>query len=145
MGLRKICKTCALKDICKIVDVIGEEGTCQQHTRTSPPLCVICDNPALTPTWTGTKAICNKCLDALGTCYTCELANECKFQTDPNQIEKYLVKVVQNRQVRVKNPTRIEMFCKSCNCYNTELNGCNKQDFQNSSYPTCCNYKELSF
>ena len=82
--------------------------------------------------------LCEECSAKTGTCFTCKMREECEFETNPSTIPKVVQQRIQQGPmtsiVQVKNPTRVEMFCKNCKCFDEEF-GCLKEN-------GCCgNYK----
>lgn len=62
------------------------------------------------------------------------MREECEFETNPSTIPKVVQQRIQQGPmtsiVQVKNPTRVEMFCKNCKCFDEEF-GCLKEN-------SCC-------
>ena len=75
--------------------------------------------------------LCEECSKKTGTCFTCKMREECEFETNPSTIPKVIQQRIQQGPmtsiIQVKNPTRIEMFCKNCKCFD-EVLGCLKEN-----------------
>lgn len=74
--------------------------------------------------------LCEECSAKTGTCFTCKMREECEFETNPSTIPKVVQQRIQQGPmtsiVQVKNPARVEMFCKNCKCFDEEF-GCLKE------------------
>ena len=82
--------------------------------------------------------MCADCASKTGTCATCKMRKTCEFETNPSTIPKVVQQTIQQGPAtmvtQVRNPARVDLFCKSCSCYNEEF-GCLKEN-------GCCgNYK----
>jgi hypothetical protein len=81
--------------------------------------------------------MCGKCLQSMGTCRMCKKSCRCEFEENPSTIPKIVRQRIQNNGMTIEtdvlNPTRIELFCKNCDCFNGEE--CMR------NYNTCSNYE----
>lgn len=142
MGMKQTCGVCSLAQFCQVREVVGQ-GFCDNFTRQELKRCVFCGNIIMPNKiiWTDSGPVCEKCINLFGKCPTCKNMNVCEFQSNPNSIPKVVQKQVQTPQgtivTNVKNPTRIDMFCKVCKCWDK---CCNKNENDNL---TCGNYTFL--
>ena len=99
--------------------------------------CEVCGQPIITKTIIDITEegnfyyLCEDCSAKTGTCLTCKIREECEFETNPSTIPKVVQQRIQQGPmtsiVQVKNPARVEMFCKSCKCFDEEF-GCLKEN-----------------
>lgn len=106
--------------------------------------CAICGGSPEVPIFSGDgsflKYLCNRCSQIPKQCGLCVYAQTCPFETDPSPLPKTVVKTIQQEnmiaQVQIKNPSRIEVTCRSqCLCFSEEF-GCLKENH------ICGNYVE---
>lgn len=99
-------------------------------------MCEVCGQPIITRTNIDITEntihyLCDNCLKQSGTCPTCKMRETCEFETNPSTIPKVVQQRIQQGPmtsiIQVKNPTRIEMFCKNCKCFNEKF-GCLKEN-----------------
>ena len=71
------------------------------------------------------------CAKMLYTCQTCSLANVCEFETNPDPMPKVVMQTIRQgnmvMQTQIRNPSRIEKFCKNCECFSQGF-GCFKEN-----------------
>lgn len=85
------------------------------------------------------RFLCEECLNAYGTCRKCIKLNICDFVGDrssPDMVMKQLRQGNQVIQMSVKNPDKIEIYCKRCGCWNPEDEYCMKE------WGLCAHYLE---
>ena len=148
----KSCFNCGYRALnpqeCPVLGIPYGPTACPFHEQ-ELTYCAICNQviPGRNVTFTQApdsswKAICEKCLPALGTCRTCSKGSTCDFETNPSPIPKAVQKrIQQGNQIIVtteKNPSLIEITCKkNCKCWNTKIQECNKE------FGCCENYEEV--
>lgn len=146
--LDKYCKNCVLRDPkapkCQLTGLEIQQGdmACARYV-THLDECGICGskmprgllidatNPA-DPFY-----ICPQCEQKIGTCFTCEKAQQCSFESDPSTLPKVIPQTIRQgnavMQTQIRNPERVKITCeKNCACYDKEI-GCIREESQ------CCN------
>ena len=123
-------KACALYG--RTIDVNADY--CSKHIKLDNlEICAICGNPIVGGVYDidSDTYLHLECAKQLGTCATCQLALVCEFNTNPDPTPKAITQTLRQGnmtiQQQVRNPDRIDMFCKECACFDTE-NGCLKQN-----------------
>ena len=64
-------------------------------------------------------AVCENCLEYMGTCSTCQYQNDCAFSRDhsePQIVMKQVQKGFMTMQTQVKNPNLVMKHCSVCRC-----------------------------
>lgn len=76
------------------------------------------------------RIFCPQCAKQLNTCHFCQHGNECTFETSTSSIPKFVQKQIRQGNLvsiqTVKNPSRMEITCFSCECFNKAENICLK-------------------
>lgn len=139
---KEICGQCALPSlnsgICPIFkETMKPEANGCRYFKHEINICEICGQPIITKTVIDITEkgelhyLCEECSKKTGTCVACKMREECEFETNPSTIPKVVQQRIQQGPmtsiIQVKNPTRIEMFCKSCKCFDEEF-GCLKEN-----------------
>lgn len=144
------CAHCALPQlnggICPVFRTkpkVNEAG-CPMYKETIE-YCEICGQPitarmAIDITNDKTHCLCDNCLAQSGTCASCKMRETCEFETNPSTIPKVVQQRVQQGPmtsiIQIKNPTRIDMFCKSCKCFSEEFS-CLKENSCCGKWESC--------
>lgn len=85
--------------------------------------------------------MCPNCAQYCNTCGLCNHVRYCKFETNPSPLPKQVQQVIRqgNMQIQtvVKNPERIQAFCTTCPCWNTENQCCGRE------FGVCGKYDEF--
>lgn len=83
--------------------------------------------------------ICENCFSQFNTCNRCTRVRRCAFtedQTSPDFIMKQFRQDNQIIQIQVKNPDKIDIYCRKCGCWDNDYRTCMRE------YGFCKNYKE---
>lgn len=130
----RVCRRCILleksNDTCKILKqkVDPSADTCPRYAE-HVYTCELCNSQTLEPqyifeqpdTW---HVLCGNCAEQLSSCHFCQGRQHCEFETNPDPMPKQVMRQVRTQmgiaQATVKNPDRIEKFCKTCRCYAEE-------------------------
>ena len=123
-------KACALYG--RMIDVNADY--CSKHVKLDNlEFCAICGNPIVGGVYDvdSDNYLHLECARKLGTCATCVKSQICEFDTNPDPTPKAIMQTMRQGnmtiQQQVRNPDRIEKFCKDCACFCAE-NGCLKQN-----------------
>lgn len=147
----KYCKTCGFLDPTRPVCLLRGEQVdatadfCSKHQVPIPlGKCAICkqevyDTNCVMDAEEPYRIYHFTCAKALNTCSTCALAQTCEFHNNPDPMPKVVMQTSRQgnmvMQQQVQNPARVEKFCHSCSCFDSE-NGCLKQ------FNCCGNWNE---
>lgn len=83
--------------------------------------------------------ICEACLKSYNTCNSCSQQIFCGFSADqrtPDYVMRQFRNGNQIIQTQIKNPDKIEIYCKGCKCWNKDNEYCMKE------WGYCKNYRE---
>lgn len=133
------CRTCRILDpmrhICQLTGQPKDpdKDYCSQHAKFIHQ----CDNcgqmtleTILVPDTIKYRVFCPQCAEQLNTCHFCQHGNECTFETSTSSLPKYVQKQVRQGNMvsiqTVKNPSRMEITCFSCECFDKAENICLK-------------------
>ena len=144
--MKKICKNCLYlhpqQPICTLG--LGEVDPATDYcpkflTRDSEiGYCAICHQPVYTTNGVidplegdNYRILHRECAKALNTCQTCANSHICEFDTNPDPMPKIVMQTVRQgnmtMQTQVRNPSRVEKFCKECFCFDPNF-GCFKEN-----------------
>ena len=146
----KHCSTCYLRRraqdqqlycaLTKLPILNPNEESCSHH-QDSVLNCQICGKPVMRSTdleliqlknetvekWI---SVCHNCGELVWRCSGCSHVSTCEFETNSDPTPKVIQKQIrQGNQIivsGVKNPERIEKFCKNCKCFCKDENDCAK-------------------
>ena len=140
--MNKTCKTCGILNPkllkCQLFghQVNPNIDFCSKHT-TEVMTCEVCgmDMPKTNTiievrNGESIRILCERCLNAIGTCKMCKHGSQCLFETDPSPLPKVVEKIfrqgLMTTVTQIKNPERIDYCCKEkkCPCFSEEYNDC---------------------
>lgn len=137
----QICRNCGLlhkpDNVCLLTKQQKDPSAdfCSSY-RQNLTTCEICRNATLEPQYVPDAdqwhTLCANCADRLTSCAFCSFGKDCKFENDPDPMPKIVVQQTRTpmgiAQTQVKNPARVDKFCKNCRCWSTDLNLCAKSN-----------------
>lgn len=133
------CRTCRILDptrhICQLTGLPKDpdKDYCSQHAKFIHQ-CENCGQIALETILVFDsiqyRVFCPQCADQLNTCHFCQHGNKCTFETSTSSIPKFVQKQIRQGNLvsiqTVKNPSRMEITCFSCECFDKAENICLK-------------------
>ena len=143
--MMKKCKTCGYlhpqQPICQLRggQVDANADFCSKHQEIyEVETCAICGRPIYNINLLldvqedgSVRYIHLACGKALNTCATCANLQVCEFDTNPDPTPKVVMQTVRQgnmvMQTQVRNPSRVEKFCKECSCFSPDF-GCFKEN-----------------
>lgn len=133
------CRTCRIlapgQNVCQLTgqQKDPDKDYCSNHKKTLYQ-CEHCGQlmleSILIPDIDKYHAVCPQCAEQINTCHFCRNGNLCTFETSTSSIPKLVQKQVRQGNMvsiqTVKNPSRMEITCYNCTCFDKAENICFK-------------------